>query len=304
MELDSLRLFIEVMRQGSFAEVARREAVDPSTISRTIHSLEQELGVRLFQRTTRKLAPTESGLMYYQRTEPLLEQLLQASESLKNSEKSPSGLLRISVPVTFGLHALIPALPEFSQRYPALRFDIQLNDHYVDLVQDRFDAALRVGTLADSSMIAVKLCPMNFSLCATPQYLEQYGHPQTPEQLLKHKLLAFPPDHYRICWKFRKQGEVQELSLKPLAQISNGQALYHCALQHMGIGLLSHYLVGEDILAGRLEELLKDHDITPTEFDQSVFVLYPSRNYLPPKVQVFVNFLKEKFASPQEKITK
>ena len=297
MDAQTLHLFVEVMRRGSFADTARAESVDPSTISRTINALEEELGIRLFQRTTRRLSPTEAGLIYYQHVEPIVEELQRAREMALAVDKEPRGLLRVSAPATFGQIGVVPYLAEFSHRYPEVKLHLDLTDRYVDLVDERIDVAIRIGSLKDSSLIAYRLCHMPFVLCATPDYVREHGVPETPDDLLQHKLLAFPPEHYRLSWKFRNSaGDIKELAITPLAAVSNGMALYCCTLDHMGIGLLSRSLTAEAMAQGKLVSLLTNYQITPTEFDQAAWILYPSRDYLASKVRVFVDFMKQKFS--------
>ena len=172
MDISILKLFVEVMRQGSFAAVARERNIDPSSVSRAIAGLEAELGIRLFQRTTRKLSPTEAGTTYYERIEPLLEDMQQAVEIAGDMSGQPKGKLRMTASVSFALKCIVPLLPEFNSLYPDLTVDLLMTDRIIDLVANRVDLAVRLGLLEDSTLIAQRLIKTYYVVCASPKYLE------------------------------------------------------------------------------------------------------------------------------------
>ncbi|HFD86558.1 MAG TPA: LysR family transcriptional regulator, partial [Gammaproteobacteria bacterium] len=183
MDLDNLQIFIEVVRRGSFAAVARDRDVNPSSISRSVAMLENELGVLLFQRSTRQLEITEAGELYLERIEPIVEELQRARDLAADISAHPRGRLRITAPVTFGQIAIVPYLPELTTRYPDLSIELILQDSVDDLLAEHFDIALRLGPLRDSAFIASRLCDMNFVVCASPAWLEKHGEPKKPEQI-------------------------------------------------------------------------------------------------------------------------
>ena len=187
MELFTLRLFTDVMRRRNFAAVARDHGLAPSSVSRAISALENELGIKLFQRSTRQVEPTEAGLNYFDRIEPVADQLEQAQHLTKQWNEQPKGTLRITVPVTFGQISIVPLLPELKALYPDLSFEILMTDSMVDLVAERIDVAIRLGSLPDSMFIAKRLCSVEFIVCASPVYLEQYGRPKTPQHIQDHE---------------------------------------------------------------------------------------------------------------------
>ena len=296
MEIDVLRTFVEVMRRGSFASVARDRNVAPSSISRTVASLEQALGVRLFNRTTRQLSPTEAALAYFERIEPMIDELERAALVASDSGDTPRGTLRITAAVTFAQVNLVPHLPEFARRYPELSFELLLTDKFVDLVEERVDVALRLGRLADSSLVAHRLCDMVYVVCASPEYLRRRGRPKAPADLERHECLRYPVPGHGPRWRFRQgDGAILDVPIRGRLVASNGVALRQCAVAGMGVIMLPRWNVADELRSGALVNLFPDHAATASEFDIAAWLLYPSRSYLPLKVRVFADFMKEKF---------
>jgi DNA-binding transcriptional LysR family regulator len=295
VDISVLQTFIEVVRKGSFAAVARGQNLDPSSISRSISGLEQELGIRLFQRTTRKLSLTEAGLTYFQRIEPLIEEIQQAVDVVKEVSGKPQGTLRITASVSFGLKCIVPLLAEFEAMYPDLLVDLLLTDYRVDLLTERIDLAIRLGQLQDSTLIAQKLMSTPYSVCASPNYLQQYGELNQPEEITKHNCLLFPLPGFRSRWLFRdQQGKICEIPVSGRTIISNAIGLQQCAIAGMGLALLPHWLIDQELEYGKLVKVLPHYDVTATDFETSAWLVYPSRTYVPLKVKVFIDFLKER----------
>lgn len=296
MDSAKLRDFVEVMRRGSFAAVARDRGIDPSSVSRAIAGLEAELGLRLFERSTRRLAPTEAGALFFQRIEPIVEQLEDAQTMAREVGSRVRGTLRITAPLTFAQLNLVPLLPELADRYPELSLELLLTEAIVDLVAERIDIAIRLGRLADSTLIANRLAPMVYVVSGTPEYLERHGRPQTPQELAGHNCLLFPIPGHGPRWRFRKPGEPEtEVQVSGRLVISNGLALRECSLAGMGLTLLPRGNVWRELGDGTLVDLFPDYEVTPSDFDIAAWLLYPSRSYLPLKVRAFIDFLKEKF---------
>jgi DNA-binding transcriptional LysR family regulator len=296
MEIDTLRTFVEVMQRGSFAAVARERNVDPSSVSRTIATLEAQLGVRLFQRTTRHLTATEAALAYFDQVEPLVSQLERAALMASDSGDTPRGTLRVTAAVTFAQVNVIPLLPEFAKRYPELSFELLLTDKFLDLVEERVDLALRLGRLTESSLIAHRLCDMVYVAAASPEYLRRRGLPKTPSELEHHECLRYPVAGYGPRWRFRAAGGVvTEVPVHGRVVATNGVALRQCAVAGMGVLMLPRWNIAEELRSGALVELFPDYQATASEFDNAAWMLYPSRSYLPLKVRLFADFLKEKF---------
>ncbi|BDA74179.1 transcriptional regulator, LysR family [Calothrix sp. PCC 7716] len=282
------------MRQGSFAAVARERNIDPSSVSRTIAALESEIGVRLFQRTTRQLAPTEAGITYFQRVEPLVEEMQQAIIAAKDISGQPKGTLRVTASVSFGLKCIVPLLPKFEAMYPELTVELLLTDAVVDLFAERIDVAVRLGQLADSTFIAQQLMRTRYWVCASPDYLQQWGQPQTPSDVEQHNCLLFPLAGFRTRWTFKdKDGDLKEISVRGRTIISNALALQQCARAGMGLALLPHWLIDEDVDTNKLVNLFPHYQVTATDFNTAAWLVYPSRAYIPLKVRVFAEELKK-----------
>jgi DNA-binding transcriptional LysR family regulator len=293
MDISVLQLFIEVMRQGSFAAVARERNIDPSSVSRAIASLEEELGIRLFQRTTRQLSPTEAGTIYFDRIEPLVEEMQQAIDITTDVSGQPKGKLRVTASVSFGLKCIVPLLSQFDTLYPDLTIDLLLTDAVVDLFAERIDVAIRLGLLADSTLIARQLMRTHYYVCASPNYLKRSRKLEKPIDLEHHNCLLFPLAGFRSKWIFKNfHGELSEVSVSGRTIISSAIALQQCAIAGMGIALLPNWLIDEDLRTGNLIDVFPSYEVTATDFNTAAWLLYPSRAYVPLKVRIFMDFLK------------
>lgn len=294
MDVSVLQLFVEVVRQGSFAAVARNRNLDPSSVSRAIASLEAELGIGLFQRTTRQLSPTEAGMTYFDRIEPLIEEIQQATDIATDVSGQPQGTLRVTASVSFGHKCIVPLLPEFQQLYPDLTIDLLLTDAVVDLVADRIDLAVRLGLLNDSTLIAQQLVRTHYSVCASSDYLKRSIKIQHPKDLEQHNCLLFPLAGFRSRWIFKdRQGALSEIPISGRTVISSAIALGQCAIAGMGIALLPNWLIDADLQAGNLVDVFPDYAVTATDFNTAAWLVYPSRAYVPLKVRLFIEFLKK-----------
>jgi DNA-binding transcriptional LysR family regulator len=294
MDLSVLQIFVEVMRQRSFAAVARDRNIDPSSVSRAIAGLEEELGIRLFQRTTRQLSPTEAASAYFERIEPLVEEMQQAIAIATDISGQPKGTLRVTASVSFGLKCIVPLLPEFAAMYPDLTLDLLLTDANLDLFAERIDVAVRLGLLADSTLIAQQLMKTRYSVCASPDYLKQSTQPKQPSDVEQHNCLLFPLAGFRTRWIFKdKNGNTKEVPVRGRTLISNAIALQQCAINAMGLALLPHWLIDEELRKGTLIDVFPDYDVTATDFSTAAWLVYPSRAYVPLKVRVFIDFLNK-----------
>lgn len=294
MELSVLKMFVEVVRRGSFAAVARDRQLDPSSISRAITALEEELGIRLFQRTTRQLSLTEAGSAYFERVEPLIEEMQQAIAIATDVSGQPQGTLRITASVSFGLKCIVPLLPKFALLYPELTIDLLLTDAVIDLLAQRVDLAVRLGLLADSTLIAQQLMRTQYAVCASPEYIKRSGQLKNPIDVEHHHCLLFPLAGFRSRWIFRDcKGEISKVSVQGRTIISSAIALQQCAIAGMGLALLPHWLVNDDLQAGTLVNVFPDYEVTATDFSTAAWLVYPSRAYVPLKVRVFIDFLKQ-----------
>ena len=293
METDQLRLFVDVARRGNFAAVARDRAIDPSSVSRVIAALETELGVRLFQRTTRRVALTEAGDLYLNRVEPLLNDLEHARDEILAVSAGPVGTLRLTASVAFGRQCLVPLLPAFRAQFPRLKLELLLSDTNLDLVGERVDLAVRLGPSFDTSLVGVKLCDTRYRVCASPGYLKKCKPLQRPQDLTAHRCVLFALPEFRTRWLFRsRKGELSEVAVDGDLVVSNALALRDCVLAGMGPSLLANWLIDEELAAGRLIDLFPKYRVTATDFETAAWLLYPSRTYLPNKVRATIDFLK------------
>ncbi len=298
MDVNLLKTFVEVMRRGSFAAVARDHNSDPSTVSRSIASLEKELGVRLFQRTTRRLAPTEAGIVYFERIEPVIGEMDSARSAACEVNDAPRGNIRFTASVSFGQKCITPLLPEFRRRYPDLSVDLVLTDTNLDLVAEWIDLAVRLGPQADSLLIGRKLFDTRYRVCASPDYLARSAPISLPQDLIHHNCVLFPFSGYRTRWIFKDEtSNTSEVPVNGNLIISNAVAIHQCTLSGLGPALLANWLVDEDISSGKLVDLFPMHNVTATDFDTAAWLLYPSRNYLALKIRVLIDFLRESIGS-------
>lgn len=296
MNLQTLSIFLEVMQQLSFTEVAHARNVAPSSISRTISNLEVELGIKLFQRSTRKLTATEAGRTYFERVSSALGELKEAEQVAKDISNEPRGTLRVTVPTVFGSMYIVPMLPSFLEAFPELKIELIMSDAYSDLIEERIDIAIRLGTLQDSSYISRKIKGMTFYICANPDYLKQSNHPETPDDLQQHNCLLFPRSGYSTTkWLFRDSDKkLTEVSINGNCIITNSESIKQSTLSGMGISLLPDWLVQKEIENGELVNLYEDYKVTATDFNSAVWLLYPSRDYLPLKTKTFSEYLMDK----------
>ncbi|HHI92770.1 MAG TPA: LysR family transcriptional regulator [Gammaproteobacteria bacterium] len=295
MDIEALEIFLDVMRQRNFTDVARTRNLAPSSISRTMTALENEIGIRLFQRSTRKLEPTEAGRVYFERVEPILDELLSARQVAADLIEEPKGILRVTASTVYGEMYIVPLLPELSEKHPLLSIELILIDAYMDLIEERIDVAVRLGTLQDSTYIAKQIKKLKFYVCASPEYIDQHGKPESPQEIKNHNCLLFPRTGHNLNWLFKnKAGEITEIPINGKCLVTNSRAIKQCAMAGMGLALLPDWLVCDDIQSGALIRLFDEFDVTATNYDGAIWLLYPSRDYTPVKARVFMDHLIEK----------
>ncbi len=293
MDLSKLNIFIEVIRHGSFAETGRALDLDASLVSRAISQLETELGVRLFQRTTRNLSPTEEGLKFYSQVEPLVSELFQARINLQDQKNKPSGTLRITSPVSLGLLLINPLLPKFHKMYPEIQIEYLITDSVLNLLEERIDVAIRFGHLNDSSFISQKLFDLKYIVCASPTYLKKHSNILKPSDLEKHNCLQFLIPGFDSGWKFKsKDQQIEPINIRGNYRASNALALKDAAIRGSGLTLLAKILIEDELKSGQLVNVFPKHEVTATDFGAKSWVLYPSKNYVPHKTKLFIDFLK------------
>ncbi len=286
----ALEIYAAVVKQGSFAEAAKALNANPSTVSKAIDRLEKSLGVRLFQRTTRQLTLTVAGEDYYQDSQGILNQLSACEENLRDESRQPVGELKVSAPVSYGRRRVVALLPEFSKRYPDISVELVLDDDHVDLVKDQFDLAIRTGSVKDSGFIAQQLSCIDMVTCASPALAKKIQGRINAENIVR-----YPWVHYR----FKHSGKLIPFRLKtrsgievlnpPISHVVNdGEALLSLCVGGAGITQLPHF-IAEDALSSK--QLVA---IAPTisSADAGIYLVYPSRDYIPLRTRLFIDFVK------------
>lgn len=290
--LSEIEAFVKVVEAHSFSEAARRLRLSKSVVSRQIAALESQLGVRLFHRTTRSMALTEAGRSYYERAARILTDLEDANLSVSQLQSAPRGRLRINAPMSFGFQHLAPALADFLFRYPEVEVDMTLTDRFVDLVDEGFDIAVRIGSLTDSSLVARRLAPIRRVICASPAYLRARGVPDTPDDLKAHDCLCNSNVSLVREWRFiRPDAQPWPVEVRGRLSANNGDTLKAAALKGLGLVNLPSFIVGSDLQAGTLVTVLDQY----VAQNLSLNAVYPHSRHLSPKVRAFVDFLAERF---------
>jgi DNA-binding transcriptional LysR family regulator len=295
--LTGMAVFAKVVDAGSFAAAARHFGMSPAMATTHVQTLEERLGVRLLNRTTRRVSATEVGQNFYERCLRILSDLEEAEGAAGELQSAPRGLLRVTAPVSFGTRKLVPAIADYLVSYPDVSIDLSLDDPYLDLLEKRFDLAIRLGHLADSSLIARKLCTLATILCASPGYLEKNSAPRTPRDLIGHNCLVYTYATPQSVWNFVDQNgkeDVVRISGRFLAD--SGDALLALVLRDGGVVLGPDYLVDDDLRAGRLIRLLPEY-ATP---ETAVHAVYPHSRHLSAKTRTFIGFLASRFLRSHE----
>lgn len=299
MNIDALRLFTEVARKLSFAAVAADRGINPSSVSRVIGQLEQQLGLRLFQRTTRTMTLTEAGETYLRRVTSVIDELDEAEEQARAVNSGPLGTLRMTASVAFGERMIVPLLPEFRATYPDVRLELLFTDANVDLVGAGVDLAIRLGPPLTGDVVASRLFPTTYRVVASPEYLSNASIVSEPQDLADHACTLFALPEYRSEWLFRartgnKRSEPVAVPISGGTVVSSALSLRSVVLGGGGPALLADWLIGEDVTAGRLIDILPDYEAAATSFETAAWIIYPSRAYLPQKVRVTIDFLRKR----------
>lgn len=296
-KLLSMEIFVSVVDAGSFTAASEAFDISPVMVGKHIRFLEQKLGARLLTRTTRRQSLTEIGHQYCERCRVILAEISAAETGAEAMQAAPRGVLKINAPVSFGTQWLAPAMAEYLERYPEISLDLNLNDRVVDLVEEGYDAAIRIGVLEDSGLVARPLFPYKMLICASPDYLARKGRPNTPADLSAHQCLDFMHWNKHVRWKLTNPpGAPDTESQIPASRFrsNNGQALRMAALQGFGIVLQSEVLLSADIASGRLVPILEDYVPTP----RPVQIVYPRNRQATPKLTSFIDFMLERFTAP------
>ena len=290
--LTEMQAFVQVVDDSGFTEAARKLGLSKSAVSKHVSSLEARLGVRLLNRTTRRVSPTELGLAYYDRAKGVLSDAESADEMVTSMQSSPKGELRVSVPVSFGIGHVSSAVAGFLREYPEVDINMVLDDRFVELVAEGFDVAIRIGVLEDSSLRARKLAEVRLVLAASPSYLAERGTPESLEDLNSHCLLHYSNLATGNFWKLKgKSGEERQIRAGGRLTANNGESLLRAAEAGIGISRMPAFIIGDRIETGRLVEVLPD--LEPEIL--GIFALYPEGPFPQPKLRAFIDYLVEHF---------
>jgi len=297
--LTSMAVFVRTVERGGFAAAASELRLSPTMTGLHVRALEERLGARLLNRTTRRQSLTEVGRRYYEHCRQILADIEAAEGDAMDLQSAPRGRLRVTAPISFGTHALTPAIIDYLALYPEVEVDLSLNDRVIDLVDEGYEVALRVGALEDSSLIARKLAPYRLQLCASPDYLRRRGVPRQVEDLADHNCLSFVYARSGSEWRFTGPEGESEVTIRGRLQTNNGDALRLAARRGLGIILQPAALLAEDIASGALVPLLAGH--VPPSFPMHIVYL-PDR-WPTPKVRSFVDFVVERFSERLERLS-
>lgn len=291
----SMQVFRRVVETGSFVAAADALGLSKSMVSKHVLHLEARLGVRLLHRTTRSLRLTSEGAAYLARCAPLLDDIADAEAAMTSTRARASGLLRISVPDAFGLEHLTPLIATFLAKHPEAALDVSLSNRAVDLIEEGFDLAIRIGALPESTLVARRLCSARLVVVASPAYLRRHGAPRTPADLTKHACISYSAaSAWSRHWRFARDGQAHDVAIDPRVVADSGAMQTQLAAAGVGVALVPTFVAGGELLAGRLRPVLSDYALP----ELSMFAVYPTRKHLTTKVRVFVDLLSAAHKDP------
>ncbi len=289
--VSDMEVFVRAVRHGSLSAAARTLDLTPAAVSYRIDKLEKTLGTRLLHRTTRRLSLTGDGSEYLRQAEWMISELEKVETSVSRRDQVPQGVLKVTMPSSFGRQHIAPVMPKFLKRYPLVRLNLVMSDEMIDIMAQGVDLAIRICELKDSEFIARKLAPDRRVVCASPDYLERHGVPMTPKELEGHNCLVLAQQPY---WTFKGPGGLERVKVLGNFECNNGEAIREAAMSGLGIALKATWDIAGAIKTGRLCTILDDY---PISSDTSVWAIYPSRRNVPAKVTAFIDFMKEHFGS-------
>ncbi|WP_165435348.1 LysR family transcriptional regulator [Bradyrhizobium sp. Leo121] len=282
-----MQVFLRVVEAGNYSEAARRLLMTPSTVSKLIGRIETRLGVRLFERSTRRLALTSEGRMYHEKSLALVAELDSIERSVSRGAAAAGGTIRVNTTVSFGILGLEPLLPAFWEAHPGIMVDISLSDEIVDLYLDRADVAFRVGSLQDSAMVARRIGVVKRRIVASPGYVERMGEPKSIADLSRHRCLGFNFRRSAPVWPLKESGRIVDRRVSGPLVANNAQTLRRMAIAGIGLARLADYHIRDDMAAGRLVEVLKG----TVGDDEQIHALYHGGPRLPFRVKAFLDFV-------------
>ena len=285
--LEAMRIFAVVAEKGSFSAAARQLGLSKALTSKKVAQLEEHLGVRLLNRTTRHVGLTETGAAYRERCAALVAEVDEAHDMVRSRHGAPRGSLKVAAPRAFGEDVLVPALPSFMEAYPDISVDLTLDERRVDIIGEGYDVAVRVDDMPDSSLIIRKVMDFPYLVCASPAYLAARGPLQHPSDLANHACIVLSPVNPTGQWHFNIDGDVSRVQVPARMRVNTARGVATLVRAGMGVGLCLWSTVRDDLKAGRLVQVLKDYDY----YDRSIYAAYPHSRHLSGKVRVFVDHL-------------
>jgi DNA-binding transcriptional LysR family regulator len=284
-------VFLEVVRHNSFAKAARALGMTGPAVSKQVQSLEDQLGVRLLNRTTRQVTLTEEGAIYSERARNALEGLQEAEQQIQDLKMHPRGLLKINLPMSFGTKYLARPIAAFAVKYPQLRIEADFDDRQVDIIGEGYDVVVRIAALTDSSFIARKLADCPILLCASAEYIAKHGAPKKPEDLAKHNAIIFSKHGVQTEWKFvDKRGKTGSASLTKVFSADTAEMMLQACLHGVGIAILPIFVASTYLQSGQLVQLLPEYKTHPV---RSIYAVFPQNKHLSNKVRLFVDWLTQ-----------
>lgn len=291
-ELEEIRVFVQLVESQSATKAAERMDVAVSAISRRMKDLETRLGVQLVRRTTRRMNLTDSGTLYYRYCRQILDDIDEARQAVTSTKKELSGSLKIATPLTFGASHMAPAIAAFVHSHPEIMIDVDMSDRRVDLIEEGFDLAIRVGELEDSTLIAKRLAPVNHVVCASPDYLNTHGIPTTPDELKDLPALCYSHLKNPDSWQYTTpSGDKGTVKVGVRMQSNNGDALREAAVAGLGLLCEPTFIVHSAVEKGLLKPVLTDYKW----YGMNVYAIYPQTRHLSSKVRAFIDFLRHRF---------
>ena len=289
--LNDMATFASVVAEGSFSRAARNLGLSKATISKRISRLEDRLGARLLNRTTRRLSLTEIGSAFHEHCSRLVAEAEEAEQTVTALTASPRGTLRVNVPMSFGRLHIARAIPQFLAQFPDLKVDITLDDAFVDLVHGGYDLAIRIADLPDSSLVARRLAPSRRVVCGSPGYFRRRGVPETPDDLRDHECLSYRYLATTGSWPFRKGQRTWSIPVNGSLSANNGDVLLAAAVAGTGLVLVPTFMAEQQLRSGTLRPVL----VSYAESDFGIYAVYPHRRHVSAKVRAFVDYFAERF---------
>lgn len=288
--ISNIAIFLEVVRQQSFAAAARKLGMTGPALSKQVQALEDHLDVKLLHRTTRHISLTEEGAIYFERASKALDDLAEAEQMIHDQKINPRGTLKINAPMSFGSMYLAQPIAEFATTYPDIHMEIDFDDRKVDMLTEGYDVLIRIGALDDSSLIARKLAPCPILLCASPEYLHQHGIPDSPEDCENLPAIIYTKHGNSTEWRYGKEGKEGSVSFMKKMGANNAETMLQSCIEGVGIALLPIFVAANHLQKGTLVHLLPSYHTAP---ERNIYAIFPKNRYLSTKVRLFVDTLTE-----------